>query len=270
MSFFKKILASFENSFITANSIIQQAVLFPGKDINIKINIHGKHKKQIISNINLKLYCHYFEKKHTQKDNFFYKKHFIKISRSHTLSNWNLAFPFNIKSGEIRDFNISMNVPWNTPITINNTKVWLETKIHTSMSINSISNKELLTVRPDALMDQIFTVLEEQGLRIRHVKCETIEGFISPFIQKFEFVPTMGPYHGYWREIEIITHRSNNFLKLWFEINRNQTKNSKETLGKLLSIGKLKYQLEISTETCIQEVRNIVLNYINSTLWRKK
>ncbi|MCZ8486216.1 sporulation protein [Vibrio lentus] len=29
-----------------------------------------------------------------------------------------------------------------------------------------------------------------------------MEGFELPFVQEFQFVPTTGPYHGRWRELE--------------------------------------------------------------------
>ncbi|MCW1889570.1 sporulation protein [Vibrio chagasii] len=30
------------------------------------------------------------------------------------------------------------------------------------------------------------------------------------------------PYHGRWRELEVVAHRDDKELKLWFEIDRNR------------------------------------------------
>ncbi|GAK87147.1 hypothetical transcriptional regulator [Vibrio ponticus] len=83
------------------------------------------------------------------------------------------------------------------------------------------SDTDILTVRPDPLMDGILTALEAQGMRIRQVECEAVDGFALPFVQEFEFVPTTGPYHGRWRELELVAYREEQQLKLWFEVDRH-------------------------------------------------
>ncbi|KOO12076.1 sporulation control protein Spo0M, partial [Vibrio xuii] len=72
--------------------------------------------------------------------------------------------------GEEREFNVDLDVPWNTPVTIGDSKVWLETGLDIAMAKDP-SDTDILTVRPDELLDGIFTALEEQGLRIRQVEC---------------------------------------------------------------------------------------------------
>ena len=148
------------------------------------------------------------------------------------------------------------------PVTIGDSKVWLETGLDIAMAIDP-SDKDTLTVRPDALLDGIFNELEAHGLRIRQVECEAVEGFELPFVQEFEFVPTTGPYHGRWRELEVVAHRGDSELKLWFEIDRNRD-GAKGMLASLLGVGQLQRQLSVPLDTSPEEAGKMVLEYLDS------
>lgn len=54
------------------------------------------------------------------------------------------------------------------------------------------------------------------------MECEAVDGFELPFVQEFEFVPVHGEYHGRWRELEIVTYRTEHALKIWFEVDRHK------------------------------------------------
>ncbi|MGC9403925.1 sporulation protein [Vibrio genomosp. F10] len=247
MSFFKKTLASFGIGSAKVDSVLQQEVLYPGQGVNVTIHVYGGSSEQEIDNIELKLCCRYVEEVTTEPGKNSEGQRTRRVNKTHTLAEWTLPYAFTIKSGEERDFNVELDVPLNTPVTIGDAKVWLETGLDISMSIDP-TDKDILTVRPDPLMDGIFTALEEQGLRIRQVECEAVKGFELPFVQEFEFVPTTGPYHGRWREVEIVAHHTESELKLWFEVDRNR-KGAKGMLASLLGLGELKRELSIPIGT---------------------
>ena len=113
------------------------------------------------------------------------------------------------------------------------------------------------------MLDGIFTALEEQGLRIRQVECEAVEGFELPFVQEFEFVPTTGPFHGRWRELEMVAYRSDDELQMWFEIDRHR-EGARGMLASLLGGGQLKRQLTISVHTPADQAGLQVLEYLDS------
>ncbi|WGW00415.1 sporulation protein [Vibrio sp. YMD68] len=247
MSFFKKTLASFGIGSAKVDSVLQQEVLYPGQGVNVTIHVYGGSSEQEIDNIELKLCCRYVEEVTTEPGKNSEGQRTRRVNKTHTLAEWTLPYAFTIKSGEERDFNVELDVPLNTPVTIGDAKVWLETGLDISMAIDP-TDKDILTVRPDPLMDGIFTALEEQGLRIRQVECEAVKGFELPFVQEFEFVPTTGPYHGRWREVEIVAHHTESELKLWFEVDRNR-KGAKGMLASLLGLGELKRELSIPIGT---------------------
>ena len=63
------------------------------------------------------------------------------------------------------------------------------------------TDKDILTVRPDPLMDGIFLNWKSRGYAYVRLNVKLQKGFALPFVQEFEFVPTTGPFHGRWREV---------------------------------------------------------------------
>ncbi|MCG9680447.1 sporulation protein [Vibrio sp. Isolate24] len=263
MSFFKKTLASFGIGSAKVDSVLQQEVLYPGEKVNVTVHVYGGATAQEIDNIEMKLYCRYIkEVPANQGRDDHHRGHMRRMPTSYTLAHWTLPYAFTIEPGEKRDFEVELDVPWNAPVTIGDSKVWLETGLNIALAKDP-SDTDILTVRPDPLLDGIFTALEEQGLRIRQVECEAVEGFELPFVQEFEFVPTTGPFHGRWRELEMVAYRNNDELQMWFEIDRHR-EGAKGMLASLLGGGQLKRQLTISVHTPADEAGQQVLKYLDS------
>ncbi|GAA5648193.1 sporulation protein [Vibrio proteolyticus] len=261
MSFFKKTLASFGIGSAKVDSVLRQEVLYPGQTVNITIHVYGGASQQEIDNIELKLCCRYIDEEPLNRENG--GGQMQRVKRTHQLAHWSLPYAFTIHPGETRDFEVELDVPWNTPVTIGDAKVWLETGLDIAMAVDP-SDKDMLTVRPDPLIDGIFTELEAQGLRIRQVECEAAKGFALPFVQEFEFVPTTGPYHGRWRELEIVAYREEDELKLWFEIDRNRS-GGRGLMASLLGSNQLKRQLSIAAGTEPDQAGKQVLAFLDQT-----
>lgn len=263
MSLFKKTLASFGIGSAKVDSVLQQEVLYPGQKVNITIHVYGGSIAQEIDNIDLKLYCRYIKEVPADNDKSKHNAtHMRRVPASYVLAKWSLPYAFTIAPGESRDFEIELDVPWNTPVTIGDSKVWLETGLDIAMAKDP-TDKDILTVRPDPLLDGIFTALEEQGLRIRQVECEEVDGFAMPFVQEFEFVPTTGPFHGRWRELEVVAYRTEDTLQMWFEIDRHR-QGAKGMLASLLGLGDLKRQMEIPLHTSAQQAGEQVVAYLDA------
>lgn len=265
MSFFKKTLASFGIGSARVDSIVQQEFLIAGEKANISIEVYGGSTAQDIENIELKIYCRYFaeEKVESNSSEGGSQTETKKVSKNYVLASWTLPYAFTIEPGQHRQFDVELDIPINTPVSIGDTKVWLETGLDISLAKDP-TDKDMLTVRPDRLLDGIFSELEEQGLRIRQVECEATSGFDMPFVQEFEFVPTTGPFHGVWRELEIVLYRHPEELELWFEIDR-QKEGIKGMLSSLLGKGELKRHLKLPLTLTEQEAGEKVIEYLKST-----
>ena len=259
MSFLKKTLASFGVGSARVDSILQEEFLMPGKKASITVEVYGGAIPQEIDNIDLKLCCQYIDEE-VQETGSRENQRKKKIKRTYILADWKLPYAFTIEPGQQRDFSVELDIPWNTPVTIGDVRVWLETGLDISMAVDP-TDKDILTVRPDPLPDAVLTILEQQGLRIRQVECEAANGFALPFVQEFEFVPTTGPYHGRWRELEVVAYRHSEMLELWFEIDR-QKQGFAGMLAGLLGAGKLKRHLTIPSNTSADEAGRQVLEYL--------
>lgn len=261
MSFLKKTLASFGIGSAKVDSVLQQEVLYPGQPVKFTIHVYGGSSAQNIDNIELKLCCRYIEEVAENRDKpDSHRKR--KEPRTYVLADWSLPYAFTIQPSETRDFDVELDVPWNTPITIGDAKVWLETGLDIAMALDP-TDKDILTVRPDPLMDGIFSELEEQGLRLRQVECEAAKGFKLPFVQEFEFVPTTGPFHGRWRELEIIAYRDETSLQMWFDIDRHQ-RGVSGMLSSFLGLSELKRHMTIESDESPTAAGQKILQYLDS------
>ncbi|MDW6002306.1 sporulation protein [Vibrio mangrovi] len=264
MSFLKKTLASFGIGAAKVDSVLQQEVLQPGQQANVTIHVYGGATEQEIDNIYVRLYCRYVDEEPVGDSHGHESQQRTKrVHRNYVLDQWILPYAFTIHSGETRDFQVELNVPWNTPITIGDAKVWLETGLDISQAVDP-ADKDEITVRPEPMLDAVFSAFESQGFRIRQVECEAAGGFELPFVQEFEFVPTTGPYHGRWREVEVVAYRTEEALELWFEIDRHQ-RGIGGMLSHLLGSGELKRRLSIPVTTPVDEVASLMFDFLEQS-----
>lgn len=259
MSLFRKSLASLGIGAAKVDTVLQRDVLIPGGSLPVVIHVQGGKTAQAVDNIHLFLCCRYEEEVVSGQEES--EHHTEKVSQTCTLATWSLPEAFTIEAGEKRQFEAELALPFNTPITIGDAKVWLETHLDIPLAFDP-QDKDMLTVRPDPLMDGVFTALEHAGLRILQVECEAADGFALPFVQEFEFVPVSGPFHGRWRELEVVAYRDSDGLKLWFEIDRRLNGLSGMLSG-LLGRGELKRHCSISAATCPQQAGEQVLAYLD-------
>ena len=261
MSFLKKTLASLGIGSANVDTIIHHEALIPGQKIKITIDITGGATAQRIDNIELKLCCQYKKEVERQGENNSRK---AIIKQTYVLADWSLPYAFTIEPKQQRQFDIDLDLPLNTPITIGETKVWVETGLDISLGLDP-TDKDPITVRPDELFEGVLSALEGEGLRIRQVECEAASGFELPFVQEFEFVPFDGPYHGRWRELELITHRKSDELELWFEVDRRHQGGVLGLLSSVLSNGDLKRKLVLSTKFSPEDAGQQVIDFLNQT-----
>ncbi|WP_066015201.1 sporulation protein [Endozoicomonas atrinae] len=262
MSLLKKAMASLSIGAAKVDAVLEQPELIPGKRVDFTIRVKGGVAEQQIDNIYLNICCQYFEELEKRKggDEGTLTE---KVKQTFSLSQWSLPETFMIAPDEERIFNASFILPYNTPITLGEGKVWLETGLDIQFAIDP-SDTDLLVVRPDALMAGLFDGLTQAGLQLRQAECEAASGFELPFVQEFEFIPVSGQFLGRWRELEIVAWRDEQQLKLWFEVDRQQ-RGLKGMLSGLLGRGELKRHLEISADSSPESVAEQVLNFLDQT-----
>ena len=255
-------MASLSIGAAKVDAVIKKSELLPGGRVDFDIYVKGGSIEQQIDNIYLNICCQYFEEVERHKGNDG-EPVTDKVKQIYSLSDWSLPESFLITPGEERVFQDSFILPWNTPITLGEGKVWLDTGLDIKFAIDP-SDMYLLVVRPDPLMASLFDTLTNAGLQLRQAECEAAKGFDLPFVQEFEFVPVAGKFLGRWRELEMVVWRDDHELKLWFEVDR-QRRGLTGMLSNLLGMSELKRHLEISTDISPTEVGNQVIDYLDQT-----
>ncbi|MGR5080315.1 sporulation protein [Photobacterium swingsii] len=261
MSLFRKSLASFGIGAAKVDTILPHDVLIPGQPLPIEVRVQGGATEQQIDNIHLVLCCRYLDEVTTGRGDSDQRKK--KIPQTCKLAEWSLPEAFVIGAQEERQFAFTLDLPFNTPVTIGDAQVWLDTSLDIAMAVDP-KDKDTLTVRPEPLMDGVFTALEQVGLRIRQVECEAAKGFALPFVQEFEFVPVSGPFHGRWRELEVVAYRDEQGLQLWFEVDR-RLKGVSGMLAGFLGRGELKRELQISADCSPEAAGEQVVAFLDET-----
>lgn len=223
MSLFKKTLSNLGIGDAKVDAEVTGNVLLPGQNNTMIIHLYGGAHVQRIERVEVNLQCRYWsETAIPPVDDEALEPIAPKRYESWSpLFEWQHNTPFEIGSGQRHDLSIDVMVPWNTPVTIDDAKLWLEITIVDTNGKKTIEYQSL-TVRPESLMDTVLTSLESNGFRLRQVKCEALDGFISPYAQTFEWVPVDGPFHGCLRELTVLMYRDQDHLKLWFDVDRRQ------------------------------------------------
>ncbi len=135
MSFLKKTLASFGIGSARVDTILKHEALNPGQHFHVDVHVYGGATAQEIDNIKLKLCCRYMKEvlRDNRSNNSAHKQ---KVATAHVLADWVLPYAFIIEPGQERVFPVELDIPWNTPVTIGDSSVWLETGLDIDMAVD--------------------------------------------------------------------------------------------------------------------------------------
>ena len=261
MSLFKKAMASLSIGAATVDAVLEQPELVPGQRVDFTIRVKGGAAAQQIDNIYLNICCQYFAEREKPRGED--GEVTEKVKQVYSLIQWSLPEMFIIAPDEERIFNASFVLPYNTPISLGEGKVWLKTGLDIQFAIDP-SDTDLLVVRPDAMMAGLFESMTQAGLQLRYVECEAAQGFALPFVQEFEFVPVSGTFLGRWKELEIIAWRDEQQLNLWFAVDRLR-RGFQGMLSGLLDRGELQRYLAIPVTTAPDEAGRQVLAFLDQS-----
>lgn len=195
MSFFKKALASFGVGAAKVDTILDRSNVRVGDTITGRVEIVGGDVAQTIDAISLVLYTSYTKELNDTK----YEEDFI-------LESVRVSEPFTIQAGEKKLLPFSFSLPYETPITMGKTRVWVHTGLDIAMAIDP-TDKDYVSVEPTPLATDILNAVQRLGFRLREVECEAAAPRYRkryPFVQEFEFVPTSGAFRGQLDEFEVL------------------------------------------------------------------
>jgi sporulation-control protein len=212
MSFFDKVFASVGIGAASVDTKLEKDTYMPGETVQGVVEIKGGKIEQQIDEIYLSLNTTYLKESDDRKYNV-----------TATIDRFRLTTPFTIRSNERKEIPFTFQLPYDTPLSIGRSKVWVTTGLDIKGGVDP-SDKDYLKVIPNQLMTAVFNAVDNLGFRIREADCEEAPRRLRgrlPFVQEFEFVPTSGLFRGKLDELEVVFLSSGNgTLDLMFQVDR--------------------------------------------------
>ncbi|KAA0562597.1 sporulation protein [Bacillus sp. CH30_1T] len=212
MSFFNKVFASIGIGAATVDTKLEKSSYQAGETAKGIVEITGGSADQNIDAIYLTLFTTYIRESDDKKYTDYAPIQKVQISE-----------PFTIGENEKKQFPFSFTLPFETPITYGNTRVWVATGLDIKNAVDP-KDKDYIEILPNELTNAVLTSVQELGFRIRKVECEQAPRRYRgryPFIQEFEFVPVNGPYQRKLDELEVMfLNQSEEQVDLLLEVDR--------------------------------------------------
>ncbi|MBW3113195.1 MULTISPECIES: sporulation protein [Bacillaceae] len=212
MSFFNKVFASIGIGAATVDTKLEKSSYEAGETVNGVVEITGGSTEQSIDAIYLTLFATYIRESDDKKFTDYAPIQKVQISN-----------PFTVLEQEKKEFPFTFVLPFETPITYGNTRVWVATGVDIKNAVDP-KDKDYIEIVPNSLTNSILTAVQDLGFRIREVECEEAPRRYRgryPFIQEFEFVPVNGPYQRKLDELEVMfLNQTEDQVELLLEVDR--------------------------------------------------
>lgn len=206
MSFLKRTLASVGIGAARIDTILDSESTHPGDELSGTIHVEGGDTAQEIEHIELSLVTRYL---HEVGDS--------EVYVNYPLSQTRVRDRFDAQPGESLDLPFSLQVPWETPMTLGRTRVWVNTALSVSLAVDP-NDRDALRVEPSPGMLAILEGLGQLGFTLYKADCEQNRrmGRSVPFVQELEFRPG-GRYSGRLKELEVILAPEPGGVRVWME-----------------------------------------------------
>ncbi|MGM0845389.1 MAG: sporulation protein [Bacillota bacterium] len=212
MSFFNKVFASVGIGAASVDTKLEKTRYSAGDRVSGIVEVKGGNVEQEVDSIYLMLYTSYVKEADDKK-----------YTDSACIEKVQVSEPFVIKANETKQFPVSFEIPFETPVTVGNTSVWVATGLDIKNAVDP-TDKDYIDILPNEMMKSVFSSLERLGFQLRKADCEQAPRHLNsrhPFVQEFEFVPTTGVYRSRLDELEVVfLNQSPSSLDILFEVDR--------------------------------------------------
>ncbi|KQO18492.1 sporulation protein [Paenibacillus sp. Leaf72] len=207
---FNRLLASIGIGSAKIDTLLEKSRYAPGEEVRGVVQIRGGSVEQRIEKIELSVMTEYIRESNDQKH-----RHNCVIGK------YPVSQPFELKAGENREVPFSFQLPFQTPLTLGKTPIWVKTELDIRGAIDPGDNDRIEVV-PNAAMGMVLGAVEQLGFRLREADCEYASrlGRSLPFVQELEFVPAGGPFRGKLDELEVIFYPDAHQVELLLQIDR--------------------------------------------------
>lgn len=209
MSFFKKMLASVGIGSAKVDTELDSSQVHVGGSISGVVHVQGGSTEQQVDRIYLYIKTHYIKEENERK-----------VTREAEIGKFLLTDAFLLRPEERKEIPFSFRLPEQTPVTLRNAPVWVETGLDIEMALDP-TDRDYIQVIPSEQMQTVLDALDLLGFRLREVENEYAPrlGGRLPFVQEFEFVPTTH-FRGRLDELEVLFFPKGDDLELLLQIDR--------------------------------------------------
>lgn len=210
MSFFKNLMATIGIGSASVDTILngRSNQIRGGELLEGKVVVKGGNVSQDINEIYLYLCTSYVREVNDQK-----------VRETAVIAKYALNERFTIAPNQHTEIPFSFQIPYETPISIGHTRVWLNTGVDISSAVDPADNDDL-KVLPSPIVGQIMDALGDLGFRLKEVDCFKSHRSWNQasIIQEFAFWP--GGEFRRLEEIEVIFYPRQNEVEVFMEIDR--------------------------------------------------
>ncbi|RED63820.1 sporulation protein [Cohnella lupini] len=194
MSFFGRVLASIGIGSAKVDTVLEKSSYFPGEEIRGVVRIQGGSVEQQVDGIRLSVMTTYLREMNDSK-----------IHQNAQISSIRVSQPQLIAVQELKEIPFSFVLPWNTPLTMGRTPVWIKTEVDIQSAVDP-SDEDRIQISPTAHQRTVLQAIENLGFGLRDAETLYAPRMRQslPFVQEFEWVPTGGRYRGRLDELELI------------------------------------------------------------------
>ena len=204
----KNVLASIGIGNATVDTVLPSETVRPGETVDADVHITGGNAEQDVGTIRFELETRYRTDEGYQE---------VDIDR------FTLADGLTIDPDQEETRQVSIDIPYATPVTVGGIDVWVETELDIDLAVDP-EDKDYLGVQPTPRLQTVFDAMDDLGFSLRTAECEADPyGRYTTgraFIQEFEFRAQSGPFRDALDEIELIAQPGPDELGLFLEVDR--------------------------------------------------
>lgn len=182
-----------------------------GEEVRGLVEVRGGGTEQEVEGIRLEVQTYY--KRESGDDT---------VTETGTVERFPVSGRLTVERDSQQEIPFSFRLPYDTPLTIGRSSVWLRTALDVKMALDP-SDSDAITVLPNPTMRFVLESFERLGFHLREADNEELPHRLRrrlPFGQEFEFVARGGEFGGKFDELELIMFPSEDAVDLMLQIDR--------------------------------------------------
>lgn len=208
MSFFDKMKASIGIGAAKVDTKLEKDSYKQGETVKGNVFVLGGNTQQEVNG----LYIHLMTQVLREQDD---RKYLDDV----TLYKIKVSDAFVIEKGEEKVIPFSMQLPYETPITIGDVSVWMKTEMDVTFALDP-KDKDYINVVENETVSSFLKAIESIGFYLNKVKNVPFKRSKTGVFQEFEYKPNGGPFQRSLDEVEIGFVADAQSVDLFIEVDR--------------------------------------------------